>query len=83
MAGRLNDVPAEEADVKDWAQSYVAEQKRLMQSQRSAGLKPVKPNRAEVTRAVQARFGAQSGRSAGPLTWLRIVFWVLWILMML
>lgn len=84
MAGRpVEQIPAAEADVHAWAQDYVLQQRRLMQAQRSAGFKPLKPDRAAVTRAVTARFGPQSGRSFGILVWARILFWVVWILMRL
>lgn len=75
--------PRGEEDVYAWAQSYVAEQQTRMRAASASGVRPVKPSRAEVTRAVQARFGTGSGRQGGVLTWLRVMYWVMWILLSL
>lgn len=83
MGRPVASVQAGEDDVYAWAQSYVDDQKRRMQAVSASGGRPVKPSRAEVTRAVQARFGSGSGRRGGVLTWLRILYWVMWILMSL
>ena len=74
-------VPTDEQDIHAWATDYVAQQKQRMQASARTG-RPEKPSRAEVTRAVRARFGV-GGRAFGPLTWLRIAYWVAMILLAL
>lgn len=83
MGEPVAEVPRGEEDVYEWARSYVADHKRRMQAASASGVRPVKPGRAEVTRAVQARFGTGSGRRGGVLTWLRVMYWVMWILLSL
>lgn len=83
MGEQVADVPRGEEDVYAWARAYVADQKQQMQATSASGVRPVKPSRAEVTRAVQARFGTSSGRRGGVLSWLRVAYWVLWILLSL
>ncbi len=75
----LEAYPEAEADVAAWAADYVRQQKQRMAATAATGVRPDKPSRAEVERAVQARFGNGSGRQ-GILGWIRIAFWVLWIL---
>ncbi len=79
MADEMN----AEQDVKEWADAYVAEHRNRMAAERSRGGRPTGPSREEVKRAVAARFGVGSGRRGGALTWLRIMYWVAMILLML
>ncbi len=73
-------IPADEDDVKTWAADYVTQQKNMM-----AGDQTPKPTRAEVQAVVIAHFkerNARRGRGDG-IPWLRVFFWVAWILMQL
>lgn len=79
MADEMN----AEQDVRAWANSYVMEHRKRMAAESGFGRRPTKPSREEVKRAVAARFGEGSGRQGGALTWLRIMYWVAMILLML
>lgn len=67
--------------IQAWAKEYVRQQKMRMAAMQAAGGKPERPSRAEVTRALRARFSGQEGISL--LTWARIIYWVAWILLAL
>ncbi len=72
-------IPTEEADIHAWALGYVQQQKNRMAASAATGVRPDRPSRSEVQRAVQARFAARGG----IMNWIRIAFWVWWILSML
>lgn len=80
MADPVAEYPPVEGDVAAWAADYIAQQRLRMQAER--GGRKSRPSRSEVTRAVQARFGSGS-RVGGALTWMRILYWVCYILLML
>lgn len=67
----------EEQDVREWADAYIAEQRHAMSA---AGGRRRRQTREEVTAAVKAKFGEDSGRVGGVLTWIRILYWVAVIL---
>lgn len=69
---------AEEPDVRAWADQYIANQKRRMEGERARGNRNSRPSREEVRRAVAARFS--NGNGGTILTWLRILYWVAFIL---
>lgn len=81
--GPVEAVPVGEEDVAAWAKWYVYQQQERMRAESASGGRPSSPGRAEVTRAVAAKFGDGSGRSLGPLTWIRILYWVAWIILAL
>ena len=82
MAGPVAKFPPEETDVHDWVKEYIASQKKRMDAEvKTGGTQP--PSRAEVTNAVRAKFGEGSGRAIGILTWMRILYWVAFILLSL
>ena len=75
---------AGEEDVHAWAQTYIANEKARMSAEAAATGRPArKQRRAAVRAAVVQHFGDTSGRAAGPLTWLRILYWVAFILLSL
>lgn len=71
---------AEEPDVRIWADQYIANYKARMNAERARGVRPTRPNRDEVKRAVAARFLNGDGRGGSILTWIRILYWVMIIM---
>lgn len=72
--------PGEEG-MHAWATEYVKQTRSQMAAERSRGNRNVRADRAAVRRAVVAEMTNQG--YSGVLFWIRVAFWVWWIMSLL